>query len=137
MESELQLYLDGPRLVDFLRHWTNPSKNLPDRLVALLSELESDGFIGRGDVQLARAWIADLNRVGYEWPPVEIWDRNLADKESAAQAQAHPQLDIETAWTVNGCDPNRPVFDDVLLVVVINTPMGYGSIPTFKEIHDR
>jgi hypothetical protein len=137
MESELQLYFDGPRLVDFLRRWSHPSTYLPDRLVALLSQLESEGFVERGDVQLARAWVEDLNRVGYEWPSVEPWDRDLTDKESAAQAHAHPQLEIETAWTVHGCDRNRPVFEDVLLVVVMNSPMAYGSISAFKEIHHR
>jgi hypothetical protein len=138
MKSEMQLYFDGDRLVDFLRHWKHPSESLPERLVALISQLQREGFVKRGDVELARAWVTDLNRIGYKWPSVEIWSQESTDQESAAQAQGgQARMDVHTEWAVSSCEPDRPVFKDTLLVVVMNSPMAYGSVPAFKEIHER
>ena len=68
--SELPLYLQSGELVDALRDWKPSRETLPGRLEELYILLYEFGVLELDDVTLVQAWITDLLRVGYKFPPL-------------------------------------------------------------------
>ena len=68
-QSESDLQLKSPALVQFLSQWSSKSPTLLERFEELWVELYVRGFVELGDVKLAQAWIQDLLAVGYVFPP--------------------------------------------------------------------
>ena len=69
--SELPLYQQAGALVDALLAWRPASGTLPGRIEELYILMYECGIVGLADVHLAQAWLADLVKVGYRFPPLE------------------------------------------------------------------
>ena len=69
--SELPLYQQAGALVDALLKWKPTSASLPGRLEELYILMYEMSIVGKDDVRLAQAWLADLSGLGYRFPPVE------------------------------------------------------------------
>merc|ERR1712178_550985 len=75
-KDELDLYSKTQSLLqvisDWLQHQALSVKSLSEAYISLLKHLADhrDAFIGHKDVDLAKAWVSDLQAVGYEWPPL-------------------------------------------------------------------
>jgi len=68
--SELPLYQQAGALVQSLEAWKPTSDNLPGRLEELYIYMYEMAIVGLDDVKLAQAWLQDLARLGYRFPPI-------------------------------------------------------------------
>eukprot|EP00397_Hematodinium_sp_SG-2012_P035247 GEMP01037895.1.p1 GENE.GEMP01037895.1~~GEMP01037895.1.p1 ORF type:complete len:430 (+),score=85.56 GEMP01037895.1:129-1418(+) len=71
-QSEQDLYLMTPALLNFLKDWKSDAPTLIERIEQLWGEVYRRGFIELGDFHLLQAWIKDLRAVGYDFPDLEI-----------------------------------------------------------------
>jgi len=69
--SELPLYQQAGALVDALLAWRPATATMPGRLEELYVLMYEMGIVGAADVRLAQAWLQDLVRVGYRFPPID------------------------------------------------------------------
>jgi len=68
-EDELDLYLKGEDLINFLINWSSSAEHLGERMIELAKGMAKDNkFWKRGDVELMKAWVEDLISVGYQFP---------------------------------------------------------------------
>ena len=68
-QDEAQMYFRSEELLVFLREWTCPPQlSFFHCVETLTSDLAEEGHLGQVDVDLTRAWLADLVRVGYKSP---------------------------------------------------------------------
>jgi len=71
-EDELDLYLNAEKLIRFLLSWTSSSKLLAERILDLSKAMVSQDFWKAADARLTKAWLEDLQAVGYDFPaPVQ------------------------------------------------------------------
>ncbi len=68
--DELDLYLKVDQLIAALNEFKSGKKVLSDRMIDMFVMLANAGFIKQGDVDLVCAWIKDLEKVGYLFPPL-------------------------------------------------------------------
>jgi hypothetical protein len=97
--DEIELYRDAERLVQALERWALPKSSLKEALVHLWVFMRDGGFVGDSDVKLAKAWVTDLDQIGYQWPTIvtphagrRIWTTDL---HTAAIADARYTLGLE------------------------------------------
>ncbi|XP_064630564.1 uncharacterized protein LOC135489234 [Lineus longissimus] len=70
--NEMDVYLKTSRLIKFLVNWIPKTVSLAQNMIDLYIELYQIDIIGRADIDLAIAWIRDLECVGYTFPPVKV-----------------------------------------------------------------
>ncbi|XP_064650525.1 uncharacterized protein LOC135502017 [Lineus longissimus] len=70
--NEMDVYYKTRRLIKFLVNWIPKTVSLAQNMVDLYIELYQIDIIGRADIDLAMAWIRDLECVGYTFPPVKV-----------------------------------------------------------------
>lgn len=70
--EEDQLYKQAGELVKFLNAWKpNPKyTQFVDVILQLSTEMAQQGFWGKTDVDLVRAWCSQLQSLGYQFPPL-------------------------------------------------------------------
>ena len=68
--SELPLYQQAGALIQFLLHWKPVTDSLPGRVEELYILMYEFGILGLDDVKLAQAWLEDLVKLGYRFPPL-------------------------------------------------------------------
>ncbi|EOD23456.1 hypothetical protein EMIHUDRAFT_199815 [Emiliania huxleyi CCMP1516] len=68
--SEVPLYQQAGALVGALLRWQPAARTLPGRFEELYVHMYELGIVGLSDVRLAQAWLADLDRIGYPFPPI-------------------------------------------------------------------
>ncbi len=68
--NEQDLYLQTPRLIEFLSSWKSESPHLFDRIHELTKKMVLEGFYKTREQEFIEAWIDDLSSVGYEAPQV-------------------------------------------------------------------
>eukprot|EP00929_Paragymnodinium_shiwhaense_P049017 TRINITY_DN24740_c0_g1_i7.p1 TRINITY_DN24740_c0_g1~~TRINITY_DN24740_c0_g1_i7.p1 ORF type:complete len:911 (-),score=61.87 TRINITY_DN24740_c0_g1_i7:760-3492(-) len=70
--DEQDLYLKTDSLLSALADWLQNFKasSFPEAYLDIVRHLAAhpDRFVGSADVQLAKAWVDDLEAAGYEWP---------------------------------------------------------------------
>jgi hypothetical protein len=67
--DEMRLYTDTDELLETLAGWDSRAfSSLDDAYLAIVALLHEKGLLGEKDVELARAYVKDLNAMGYEWP---------------------------------------------------------------------
>ncbi len=64
-KDELDLYL---KVDGFLVAWKSNRLTLQERIINLFECLVAEKFIESNDLELAKAWLKDLNAIGYEFP---------------------------------------------------------------------
>ena len=71
--EESDLYVKTTPLLAVLSGWTSPARSasLADAFIDIYHHLHRADIVGRLDVQVARAWVADLNASGYRWPTID------------------------------------------------------------------
>ncbi|GFR95441.1 conserved uncharacterized protein [Elysia marginata] len=68
-KEEDQMYRSTEKLLDFLAKWTcDPKLSFFGCVQQLTSDMADNKFLGNSDVDLTKAWLADLARVGYVEP---------------------------------------------------------------------
>jgi hypothetical protein len=69
MQAELDLYLKGGELCEFLNHWS-PAKahTVPEQMESLWIELYERGYIELKDVGMMQRWLTALVEIGYVFP---------------------------------------------------------------------
>ncbi|XP_064629812.1 uncharacterized protein LOC135488835 [Lineus longissimus] len=70
--NEMDVYYKTSRLINFLVNWIPKTVSLAQNMIDLYIELYQIDIIGRADIELAMAWIRDLECVGYTFPPVKV-----------------------------------------------------------------
>ncbi|XP_064630400.1 uncharacterized protein LOC135489132 [Lineus longissimus] len=70
--NELDIYHKTSRLIKFLVNWIPKTVSLAQNMIDLYIELYQIDIIGRADIDLAMAWIRDLECFGYTFPPVRV-----------------------------------------------------------------
>ncbi|XP_064631139.1 uncharacterized protein LOC135489634 [Lineus longissimus] len=70
--NEMDVYYKASRLINFLVNWIPKTVSLAQNMIDLYTELYQIDIIGRTDIDLALAWIRDLECVGYIFPPVKV-----------------------------------------------------------------
>ena len=68
--SELPLYQQAGALVDALLAWKPAASTMPGRVEELYILMYEMNIVGLDDVKLAQAWLQDLVRLGYRFPPL-------------------------------------------------------------------
>ncbi|KAF9980620.1 hypothetical protein BGZ65_004878 [Modicella reniformis] len=145
-EDELQIYSDTTKFIEFLAHWTSKSTNLETRIIDLMKAMKQEKFIGAGDVDLAERWVKDLQRVGYVFPTVSLYNheavqkslqtcrvarQSLVDssnlshealKQCKAEAATDPPMAEIQITDGNTATNTATNFKDILLVVNFNWP---------------
>jgi hypothetical protein len=71
LEAEREAREQGGRVARVLQGWSSSAESLSQRLVALFDTLKRAGLASAHDAALARAWTADLQRVGYRMPAID------------------------------------------------------------------
>lgn len=67
--QELPMYFDSEKLILFLNNWKSKNNKLEDRIPELIEQMYINGFlVSQDDVDMAKAWIEDLNRIMYKFP---------------------------------------------------------------------
>lgn len=70
-ESETDLYLKSGALIELLAAWSpEPDTSVPQRFMQLYIHLYEHGILEEDDVHLANAWLRDLARASYRFPPL-------------------------------------------------------------------
>ena len=71
--EESDLYVKTTPLLAVLSGWTSPARSasLADAFIDIYHHLHRADIVGRLDVEVARAWVADLNASGYRWPTID------------------------------------------------------------------
>ena len=68
--EEEQMYETTEKLIDFLRDWEcRQSLTFFGCVEALITDLAGAEYLGYGDVEVTKAWLQDLVRIGYKEPP--------------------------------------------------------------------
>lgn len=70
-EGELQLYRQAGSLIDFLYSWHSLEQALPARILQLAQDMADAGFWETAEIELVRAWLMDLEALGYPFPEVK------------------------------------------------------------------
>jgi hypothetical protein len=70
--DEQDLYLDVNRLIDCLLKWKDFYPKFETRFVNLIQVMAEKGFVKKSEVDLAKAWINDLIKIGYTFPKVRV-----------------------------------------------------------------
>ena len=72
LEDEADLYYRCDELLTFLAQWKRPfgARTIREAYLNLVSELVQRQFLSRSDEHLVKAWVKDLNVIGYKWPEV-------------------------------------------------------------------
>ncbi|XP_064631677.1 uncharacterized protein LOC135489968 [Lineus longissimus] len=70
--NEIDVYYKTSRLINFLVNWIPKTVSLAQNMIDLYTELYQIDIVGRTDIDLAIAWIRDLECVGYTFPPVKV-----------------------------------------------------------------
>ena len=65
------LYQQAGALVDALLSWQPKTSSIPGRLEELYILMYEMQILGLEDVKLVQAWIADLEKIGYRFPPLK------------------------------------------------------------------
>ena len=67
--DESDLYNKVDKLLEVLATWTSHGHvKLDSAYIDIITRLARCGILASGDVTLAKAWVADLQRLGYVWP---------------------------------------------------------------------
>ncbi len=66
--DEQDLYYKAGKLVNFLLRWKGNKDTLFGRILELHGELVKAGFYKQREIELVKAWLADLKRIGYQQP---------------------------------------------------------------------
>ncbi|KAF9178582.1 hypothetical protein BGZ51_005257 [Haplosporangium sp. Z 767] len=152
-EDELQIYSDTSRLIDFLANWSSRSRKVETRIVDLMKAMAKENFIGAADVDLAKRWVKDLQRVGYVFPKVTSYNHKATQKslntcqkspqhlvdsyrlshEALKQCKSDTDPAMAKIQVTESKDPST-VFKDILLVVNFNWPL-YNAIEPFLSIY--
>eukprot|EP00479_Gromia_sphaerica_P002548 TRINITY_DN13014_c0_g1_i1.p2 TRINITY_DN13014_c0_g1~~TRINITY_DN13014_c0_g1_i1.p2 ORF type:complete len:76 (+),score=9.20 TRINITY_DN13014_c0_g1_i1:388-615(+) len=74
--------MDTGRLIQFLEAWEytsswSSSNDFPARMVQLTSDMAKAGFWGTGEVARTKAWIKDLERIGYKFPKIKEFPKEV------------------------------------------------------------
>ena len=84
---EYKMYLHAEGVLDRLNRWSCPHRHgLGDCIKEVMADLNDAGFIGRRDVLLSAAWVADLESLGYVFPvrrAERAWQERRVCKEAA------------------------------------------------------
>ncbi|KAF9180313.1 hypothetical protein BGZ51_006295, partial [Haplosporangium sp. Z 767] len=151
--DELQIYSDTSKFIDFLANWSSESTNVETRIVDLMKAMAEEKFIGAADVDLAERWVKDLQKVGYVFPKVTIYDHKAVQKsldtcqkprqylvdsrqrslEALKQCKSDADPSMAKIQVTEGVDATT-AFKDILLVVNFNWPH-YDSIESFLSIY--
>lgn len=83
--DEIDLYSKAGLLVQFLLAWKSSASSLPQRMVEVAEAMAETGFWGQEDVALMRAWVTDLDTVGYQFPPIAPQDQLQLQPESSGE----------------------------------------------------
>jgi len=67
-EDELDLYLQAENLIKFLTSWSSDHPKLEERILDLSKKMVEHGFWEIDDARLMKAWLEDLQSIGYEFP---------------------------------------------------------------------
>ena len=67
-QQEIDLYLKAGALVNLLKNWRSGQPSLAHRFIGLVDLLVQQGFYKNTESDLVRAWISDLEKVGYIFP---------------------------------------------------------------------
>ncbi|GAA96847.1 uncharacterized protein L969DRAFT_87927 [Mixia osmundae IAM 14324] len=135
MTSEEKLYTQSGDLTTFLQDWSDSSLDLPTRLLHLLRAMQSEKFIRGPDVELAKAWVADLRSIGYEFPEIKPWSkRSMLTEATAIEPAVLKDNAHHMRWRRFKCDPRRPPVRKALLVVVYNSPW-YQHMDDFLDMY--
>ncbi|KAG0247777.1 hypothetical protein BG011_000926, partial [Mortierella polycephala] len=152
-EDELQIYSDTSKLIDFLANWSSRSTNVETRIVDLMKAMAKEKFIGAGDVDLAERWVKDLQRMGYVFPKVTVYDEKTVQKsldtcrkprqhlvdsrqrsqEALKQCKSDADPAMARIQLTESLDPTT-AFKDILLVVNFNWPH-YDAIEQLLSIY--
>lgn len=69
LDSEVPLYMKAGQLVDFLSSWSPPPHLSSEQIVTQLAvDLYEHCYWEEGDVELVKAWLADLKTLGHSLP---------------------------------------------------------------------
>ena len=92
--SEAPLYSQAGALVEELRKWKPTARTIAGRIEELYIHMYEIDLIGKVDVELTQAWLADLLAAGYVFPALqETYEPEQATafaKAEAAKAAAAP-----------------------------------------------
>lgn len=66
--DEQELYRDAGKLIDFLHAWKDSSNSCEERYLNLTNALIEKGYLKQLELDILRAWMQDLRKVGYEFP---------------------------------------------------------------------
>jgi hypothetical protein len=66
--DEIDLYTKVNALVDFLKKWRSTHATLFERMICLVDAMIERGFYKENDGKLVRAWVQDLQNLGYDPP---------------------------------------------------------------------
>jgi hypothetical protein len=134
-QEELDLYGKVYKLIEVLETTAAaPESRMQDVYLMLMKEIVAAGILRQADYDLARAWVLDLQSVGYTWPvrqPRErspyfhiLTERNMVDgRRDAAVAVDHKHSNYadlanskcKTFWTSDLHDGTRLDFTTMLM----------------------
>lgn len=68
--DEIDLYTKAGPLVQFLKEWKSTQSNFFDRIIELTDAMAANDFYGQKESALVRAWLQDLQNIGYRQPEI-------------------------------------------------------------------
>ena len=102
MDDEYQFYHQSGSFVRFLSSWSSSQTSLYDRIAQLARDIADGGFWDSKEVNITDAWLADLESVGYSFPPIvqsPPTSSGSVTKKRAAICVTGIAECIEEAWT--------------------------------------
>jgi hypothetical protein len=80
LQAEQNLYYQAGALVRFLANRTSSALTIPELFESIYIDLYEHGLLEIADVKLARAWLSDLQAVGYVFPELLVNNSNRSRK---------------------------------------------------------
>jgi len=139
-DEEKSLYEDAERFVALLDGWMPTTASLSERMIELAELMVANTLLAQGDVELMRAWVADLDHIGYVFPslvtatttaPAVVPPVTTAVEIPERMRQRMHICGLRKAWS----STLHPIYKDVLLICHFNHIRDYVGIPMYLDFY--
>ena len=131
MDDEYQLYHQSGSFVRFLSSWSSSHSSLYERIGQLARDVADGGFWDWKEVDIMDAWLADLESVGYSFPPIvessSPTPMSVKRKRAAVCVTGLAEC-IEEAWVPTYRTLRSRLTDDIDTFIFLSSSAKEGPI---------
>ena len=131
MDDEYQLYHQSGSFARFLSSWSSSHSSLYERIGQLARDVADGGFWDWKEVDIMDAWLADLESVGYSFPPIVEPSSPTpmpVKKKRAAICVTGLTECIEEAWASTSRKIHERLSGDIDIFLFLSSSVKKGTV---------